>query len=1230
VWTDLIILLAIAVPVALLVLWQRLGLIRSDAARRELTLEADRGRRILEVAPDGLFMWPHDGGGEACSRRLAVLLDLPKGTDSGFADLLARFPGDAAGALETGVYGLRRDGSGFDLLLPSGRRLIHAVGVRAGGEDGAPVTDLLWMRDVSADAAGLPADVQFRSLLDALPLPIWLRDADLNVAYTNRAGTDAGSASRDLAARARAQGKAVSETLELDFGSLSGLFEVTETPVAGWPGTAGFARAQDGGAGAEDGDAGGEDMEGVLEILSAGIAVFGAEGRLRSFNEPYAEIWGLDREWLRTGPTFGAILDRLREQRRLPESADFSAYKEEQTGQFDTLTGTADSLLHLPDGRTLRALVSPRPAGGLVFAYEDVSERLDLERSYNALTAVQGATLDNLHEGVGVFGSDGRLKLCNPAFASLWNMDGGEPGRDMHIADFVEGTKPLVHRGGAPWAELKERIIASLMSRQAKTGRLVRSDGMVLDYANVPLPDGAVLLSYVDVTDSDRVERALRQRAEAVAEADRLKSEFIANVSYEVRTPLNTIVGFAEILSGEQFGELNRRQKEYSGGILEASRALTTVIGDILDLATIEAGMMALELDTVDLHAMLASVFALVRERARAKSIELEFDCPASVGWIVGDEKRLKQVIFNLLGNAVNFTGAGGRVRLGALAQGDEVSITIADSGVGMAPADRERLFRPFERGPAAEDRQDGAGLGLPLVVLHRTARRHRGSGSRAGQGNYHHLPPAQGRRLRGGISAGEHPLRRETRGHHGAPADLAFDRQRAAVMLEQGGGYGQPQAGPHMAARHDVLHLIEGPQDLRDVVRGDADAGIRYPEGHEAVLLHDDRGCDPAPRLGELDAVVHQVEKNLLHAQPVGAEGRQVVGHFRRQLDAETLGPVEDHLRRFHNHGGDIDDVIVEVKLSRLDPGDVQDIGDQGEEMGARLVDHVQIGCIFAVPDGPEDLSPDHFGKTDDGVQRGPQFVTHVGQELGLRAVGEFRLILGPTQVPGALFDPPFQFAVGLPERLLRVNSRRHVGAGAAEAGKLAAVVEHGLAVNRQVDNAAVWFGSRVGEIAEWPACLQIVQMPLPGTLINAGNLGFLAGFSEQGIRRDSGNLGEALGEIGKAQVPIHFPIPILGGVGEVPKALLVLTQSYLRPLSGRDIGADRNHAAARHGPFANVHPSAVDQTFLAVRPGRVDQFIPFVEVALDVECRVLLVQRRRVMAHDDFLADSRPVDVR
>ena len=712
--TDPITLAAVAAAVAaaLLALWQRHGLLRSEAARRDLALEVEKGRQILETAPDGLFMWDHTGGGEACSRRLAVLLDLPRGTDSGFGDLLARFPGDAAAALEKGAEALRGDGAGFDLLLPLDRRLIHAVGVRAGGQDGRPLADLLWMRDISPAGGELTADDQFRALLDALPLPIWLRDADLNVAYTNRAGADGGDPSRELAGRARTLGKALTETRPLDIGPLSGSLEVTETPIAGWPGTAGFALAAEG-----DTADGVDGMDEVLENLSAGIAVFGADARLQSFNTPYTEIWGLDREWLDSGPEFGAILDRLREQRCLPETADFRAFKEQQTGQFDTLTGTSESLLHLPDGRTLRSLVSPRPPGGLVIAYEDVTERLDLERSYNALAAVQGATLDNLHEGVGVFGSDGRLKLCNPAFAALWKLDGDKIGGDMHIADFVEHARPPAPRDEAGWPEQKERVIASLMSRQAKSGRLAGSDGMVLDYANVPLPDGAVLLSYLDVSDSVRVERALRQRAEALAEANRLKSEFIANVSYEVRTPLNTIVGFAEVLGGEQFGELNRRQKEYSGGILEASRALTTVIGDILDLATIEAGMMALELDTVDLHAMLASVFALVRERARAKSIELEFDCPPAIGWIVGDGKRLKQVIFNLLGNAVDFTGPGGRVRLGAASGGDEASITIADTGLGMAPADRERLFRPFERGPAPDARQEGAGLGLPLVV---------------------------------------------------------------------------------------------------------------------------------------------------------------------------------------------------------------------------------------------------------------------------------------------------------------------------------------------------------------------------------------------------------------------------------------------------------------------------------------------------------------------------------
>jgi signal transduction histidine kinase len=260
-------------------------------------------------------------------------------------------------------------------------------------------------------------------------------------------------------------------------------------------------------------------------------------------------------------------------------------------------------------------------------------------------------------------------------------------------------------------------VIKRLMSREPSSGRLLRGDGTVLDYANLPLPDGAVLLSYLDVTDSVRVQLALRQRAEAMEEANRLKSEFIANVSYEVRTPLNTIVGFAEILTEEYFGTLNQRQMEYSRGIVEASQNLTTVISDILDLASIEAGTMALELDTVDLHAMLVGVLNLTRERARRKALKVEFDCPPDIGWMVADEKRVKQVLFNLLSNAVTFTPPRGTIRLSAWRDGDDIAIAVSDTGVGIPQADQERVLRTFERGGAPDTRQGGAGLGLSLVT---------------------------------------------------------------------------------------------------------------------------------------------------------------------------------------------------------------------------------------------------------------------------------------------------------------------------------------------------------------------------------------------------------------------------------------------------------------------------------------------------------------------------------
>ncbi len=718
---------AVAVP---FVVRQHRRSARADDERRRLADAAERDGEILAAAPDGLFLWDHVNGGESCSRRLAVLLGLAAGTQSRFADVRARFEGETAAVLDKAVAALRRDGTAFDLLLPAAGRMVQAVGVRAGAVDGRPLADLLWMRDVSATsdaaqsagaAAVGPAETggTLRALLDALPVPVWLRGADLDLAFTNRAcaGGAIEESLRDLAMRATTEGKAVAERHLLSVGGAERLLEVTETPMEGWAGTAGFAIDRSPGRDTEEtspGDAAAQDQ--VLQNLATAIAIFGPDTRLRFFNAAYAELWHVDAGWLDSEPGLAEVLERLRELRRLPEYADFRAFKEEQIARFGTLAEPVDSLLHLPDGTTLRSVVSPYALGGLVFTYEDVTDRLDLERSYNTLIAVQGATLDNLYEGVAVFGSDGRLKLSNPALAELWNLSEEDLGGEPHLSDFVEKMRPFII-GEDDWAAHKERVIKRLMRREPSSGRLLRGDGTVLDYANLPLPDGAVLLSYLNVTDSVRVQLALRQRAEAMEEANRLKSEFIANVSYEVRTPLNTIVGFAEILTEEYFGKLNQRQMEYSRGIVEASQNLTSVISDILDLASIEAGTMALELDTVDLHTMLAGVLNLTRERARRKALKVEFDCPPDIGWMVADEKRIKQVLFNLLSNAVAFTPPHGTIRLSAWRDGDDIAIAVADTGVGIPQADQERVLRTFERGGAPDARQGGAGLGLSLVT---------------------------------------------------------------------------------------------------------------------------------------------------------------------------------------------------------------------------------------------------------------------------------------------------------------------------------------------------------------------------------------------------------------------------------------------------------------------------------------------------------------------------------
>jgi len=195
-----------------------------------------------------------------------------------------------------------------------------------------------------------------------------------------------------------------------------------------------------------------------------------------------------------------------------------------------------------------------------------------------------------------------------------------------------------------------------------------------------------------------------------------LKSQFIANVSYELRTPLNTISGFSEILGDQFFGKLNPRQIEYIDGIVESSGYLLALINDILDLATLEAGRMQLETKPFDVEEMVQSVLRMVDDRVLESRLSLRSEVPKNIGTLRGDERRIRQVIFNLLSNAIRFTPAGGSITVGARRKGDDVSVWVADTGRGIAKDEQEKVFAKFHRSADATANQPGTGLGLALV----------------------------------------------------------------------------------------------------------------------------------------------------------------------------------------------------------------------------------------------------------------------------------------------------------------------------------------------------------------------------------------------------------------------------------------------------------------------------------------------------------------------------------
>jgi PAS domain S-box-containing protein len=716
------------------------------------TSQADRLAQLLESAPALPLVVRSDGRIDA-QERLADWLGLEK-----MPNFLSDLSGTSAGLADADAQALVKDVSAAQKTGRAFSRTMRAQGSqRTLLIRGAPATAaltaqggvILWVFDVTdsqSEIGRLTNEAERLSrafstlsgLIEAAPFPMWHRGPDLRIAMVNSAYVDA--------VEAQSADDAVARGLELvDAGGgaspmaiASAAHEKGEMSIRVVPATIGGERRSIRIVDVPLGDAGiagyaidveeveraraafrqfAETQRDTLDRLSACVAQFSKDRSLVFCNQPFQKVFAIKPEWVAERPDFDRLLDRMREAGRLPETRDFPAWKAERRNWFVHAGGAIEESWVIPGGQHLRLVAQPLPDGGLLLILEDRTEQAQLASARDTLLRVRTATFDNLFEAIGVFESDGRLHIWNNKFREIWGFEedflAGHPRVDA-LAQAVEDRLANPSRAKL----IRELVRSATVDRKQRSGRVELKDGRHFEFAAVPLPDGNALFIMLDISDSRQVERALRERASALEEADKVKTAFVANMSYELRTPLTSIQGFAEMLEGGLAGPLEPSAVDYVKAILESTDRLGTLIDNVLDLTQGDAGALPLERKTVDIAQLVSRAGGACAGLVHAKQLDFVTDIEPSAASVDGDAKRLRQALDHLLRNAMTYTPNKGRVLLHASGDEAHAVIIVSDDGPGMDEAQQARALDRFSRlGEANAGRRDASvGIGLPLA----------------------------------------------------------------------------------------------------------------------------------------------------------------------------------------------------------------------------------------------------------------------------------------------------------------------------------------------------------------------------------------------------------------------------------------------------------------------------------------------------------------------------------
>ncbi len=726
-----------------------LGALRKARKVESAQRSARRLTRMLEESPAIPLLVRVDGKIEAPDRLAAwlgldrmpgYLSELDQGTQGLFAEQLSE--------LHDKVRDAQRTAAPFRMTAtPRGTsRSLAVQGHLADPQISPRGAALVWFFDFS-DSQNELARLRVETararddfaalvgLIEAAPMPMWFRGGDLrlrlvNSAYVAAVGAPSADAVVDaqlehvevtdgvsaiqIADQARMKNLPIERIVSATIDGQRRTLRVSDLPL-GEEGVAGYAvDIEDMEEQARAFRAFREAQRSMLDQLSVGVAQFDSKRVLTFANQPFHRIFALPASVMIDPPDFDRLLVLARDAHRVPETRDFPQWRRELGSWFNS-GASKEEAWPLPDGTHLRIVAQPMPDGGLVMIAEDRTEQLALSATRDTLLRTRTATFDSLFESIAVFAPDGKLQLWNRRFLADWDLEGDFLDAHPHIEALLDQIAAKLARP-AQARSVGDVVKAATLDRKQHGGRVALSDGRTLEFAGVPLPDGNGLLTVLDITDSQKAEDALRERNLALEEADAVKTRFLANMSYEFRTPLTSIGGFAELLQSGAAGELSEQGKDYVAAILDSVARLGEQIETVLDLSQSEAGLLPLDMSQLDLSRFVTD-FMREREGAIARAgLTLDLHIAENVGTIEADQRRLGRAIGHLLDNAVTATPPGGKILVDLSRLKSGVRIVISDNGEGMPPSEVARALDGFKLTPQGKIVERRQGLGLPLA----------------------------------------------------------------------------------------------------------------------------------------------------------------------------------------------------------------------------------------------------------------------------------------------------------------------------------------------------------------------------------------------------------------------------------------------------------------------------------------------------------------------------------